>query len=444
MTQNQNPQEGGQALAPIDVRGTKIEVYGQRAEVRELMSRLMSLHPAAAQVGQAGMLAVAQLAIMAGANPLPATNEIHIWQDSGKTFVQLGINYYRRRAQEQGGLFWVEKPRPMSEQEREGLDIAKGTLAAICKGVRMSHLLQLSSPPLRLDLDAIFEAVGAVGMGIAMPNEQTKKGRPAIWTALLRCERDLLRQLFPHFYQGQEASPAPRAWDRIYQGPAGGLAVEVPEHIRDQGQAAAYMEMHQRAEATRQQIESLTPEQLAERAARNAELLYGPDGFEGFDGNGLIVIAPDDWGQEPPGSQEDEQQGEQPPGLTPPEQMVVEANEALEMVYYRNPYHLRGAVRKALDTPGWYIPSPTDTEAWQEGVGAAVAYATVKIAEAKQTEDEPGDEPEDEGGGEEAPTQMALIEEGEPKEACKQCGACWGESLGKCPHCGSTEVVAVP
>ena len=81
-----------------NVGETALSMYENRNVVRELASRMIMLHPAAAEVGNRAMMEAAQLALMIGASPLPATNEIHIYPANGKVIVQPGINYWQRRA----------------------------------------------------------------------------------------------------------------------------------------------------------------------------------------------------------------------------------------------------------------------------------------------------------------------------------------------------------
>jgi len=186
------------ALAPIevDVSGTCIEHYGGRSEVRELGDRLMALHPAAAEVGQAGLRAVAQLAILSGASPLPGTNEIHVWKNkAGIIQTTLGINYFRRRARELGGIFWRSHPRQMNVKERQEYLIPEGVIAAICEAVRIEDMLRFRE----LDFAAqdIFDSVGEVGIATVLSTAHTKQNRPLLWTAFKGAEIDLYRKLFP-------------------------------------------------------------------------------------------------------------------------------------------------------------------------------------------------------------------------------------------------------
>jgi len=182
-------------LAVIEnVNGTALESYQSRDEVRELADRLLSLHPAAGEVGKPGMIAVAQLALLVGASPLPGTNEIHVWKSGQKIQFQLGINYYRRKADEQGGVLWSLQPRQMRDDEREENGVANGMLAAICKAVRRDDMENYAAKGYKAN--QIFEMCGRTGIGTAGTNEG-KAGRTAIWTAFKRAEVDLYRALFP-------------------------------------------------------------------------------------------------------------------------------------------------------------------------------------------------------------------------------------------------------
>lgn len=176
------------------VNGTSLEAYQSRDEVRELTDRLLSLHPAASEVGKGGMLAVAQLALLVGASPLPGTNEIHVWKSGSKIQFQLGINFYRRKAQERGGVLWEIQPRQMRDDEREEYGVPKGVLAAVCKAARRDDVEKYMKAGFKAN--QIWEMVGRVGIGIANINEG-KAGRTAIWTAFKRAEVDLYRALFP-------------------------------------------------------------------------------------------------------------------------------------------------------------------------------------------------------------------------------------------------------
>ena len=173
-----------------------LTAYSEREEVRELADRLLNMHPAATEVGAAGMRAAAQLALLLGANPLPGVNEVHIWKDNkGRTCMSLGVNYWRRKAQEWGGILWQCQPRAMRPDEAKEYGIPQGITASICRGVRADDMLRFRAAGFATN--EIWAMCGATGVGTVGANEYAKQGRPLIWTANKRAETDLLRQLFP-------------------------------------------------------------------------------------------------------------------------------------------------------------------------------------------------------------------------------------------------------
>lgn len=263
----------------IDVKGTEIERYGQRDVVRELTSRLLSLHPAARDVGEPGMLAVAQLAVLVGANPLPSTNEIHVWVDRGRVTVDLGINYFRRRGNELGGVYWVDDPRLMTEAEYEeyGVD-PRQAIGAICKAARLDKIRELIS--MGIPFEGALKGLARTGVGTVRANATPKNGRPLSWTALKAAEKDLHRALFPNLEQ-----PAATSWLDV-----------VPQREPDdadwpgatiEGMSAVEVENLARAEQAERERQiawaTMTPEERQASAERNSAVLYGDEDFEGFD-----------------------------------------------------------------------------------------------------------------------------------------------------------------
>ena len=206
------------ALAITD--SAAIQQYQDRDDVRELGDRLMAMHPAALEVGKPAMLAAAQLALMLGANPLPGVNEMHVWKDNkGRPCMSLGINYWRRKAQEWGGILWQQQPRAMRPNEATEYSIPQGVTAAICRGVRTEDMIRFKA--LGFTTNEIWDMCGATGIGTVTANEYAKQGRPLLWTATKRAETDLLRQLFPAQF-GNVAG-------RLTEVPATVIAVDVPE-----------------------------------------------------------------------------------------------------------------------------------------------------------------------------------------------------------------------
>lgn len=194
------------AVAVIEkVSGTALEVYADRQVVRELVTRLMSFHPAAQEVGEKGMIQAAQLAILMGASPLPSMNEIHIWKDNrGNTIVAPGVNYWKRRATQQGGVWWDFEARPMTESEREAYGLQDYEVGAICRGVKMADLERAIAKG--IPWQAAVKSLGKTGVGVVSTErwnsgkgfKEQKSGRPLWWTAGKRAETDCLKTLFPY------------------------------------------------------------------------------------------------------------------------------------------------------------------------------------------------------------------------------------------------------
>ena len=131
----------GKDLAVVDNK--TVALIGDDNSLQTVTDRLMALHPAAEEVGKAGMRLVAQLAIMTGANPLPTSGEVWVWKDRDRLVVDLGVAYYRRMARKNDEIFWVEEPRPMTDAERKTNTVPEGALASICKAYCGSKLVRL-------------------------------------------------------------------------------------------------------------------------------------------------------------------------------------------------------------------------------------------------------------------------------------------------------------
>lgn len=261
----------------FDVRGTALEVYGSRESIREMVERLMSFHPAAREVGKEGLLGAAHLAHLVGASPLPSVNEIHIWKDDkGKNCVTLGVNYYRRRANELGGVYWVDEPRLMTEEERAARAITGNDYAALARAARRDDVDQFVARMMELARGSSFKDVFAAalqmhtrtGVGSCRRDSYAKKNRPPAWTALKGAEIDLFRQLFPNL----EQKPEPEQMARIIQ--------EIPQSgIDDDTLTMEEIEelarMRDRGEALDAELDELGPEELQERGERAGAILYG-------------------------------------------------------------------------------------------------------------------------------------------------------------------------
>lgn len=179
------------------VNGTALESYADRSVVNELVQRVMRFHPAFIQgkVRNPEQTAyqVAQLAILMGASPLPGLNEIHV---DDKLGVIIGINYWERRGDQKGGVYWDIESRPMTEQEREMYGIPKTQLAAICRGVPMNSIREMRA--IGFNMTQAIKAGAVTGIGVVNSTEYAKNGRPLVWTAIKRAKSDFYKSAFPY------------------------------------------------------------------------------------------------------------------------------------------------------------------------------------------------------------------------------------------------------
>jgi hypothetical protein len=348
----------------FDVNGTQIAHYGQRAELREIQQRLLRCHHQAREVGAEGMLAVAQTAIAMGASPLPWVNEIHVWLDNkGKIVVQLGINFYRRRRNELGGLLWRVKPRLMRPDENEAYMVEPPMIGAFCEAVRrddMTMLLQAGMEP-----QAIFDAAGEIGLGTGNPkSEYPMKGRPPVTRIFKRAEVDLYRKLFPHLEKPPEEEPT---WK--------GILLEqdiLPYRIASDPGAA--------------------PDEIL---ARNGVLLgRTPDDFEGF-GDEPPTTTPVmvyDTNRDHPMVAEELQMEDEEPTDTELEELaqgvdepwtiplrerwiVYSANDAMNIDHYSDPLALFTSIADTFEPPLTKWPQPLDDHGWDMCLQAAINAA---------------------------------------------------------------------
>lgn len=186
---------------------------GARDDVREIAERIMFMHPDGRKVGRAACYAAAQLARMVGASFLPGTNEIHFWYNDKRKVVQitLGINYFRRRSLELGGILWLDQPRLMTPVERQKFEIPSGAVAGYCRAVRVHDVREYKS--LGFEPKDILSMCAREGIATAASGDYAKSGRPLSWTVLKNAELDLYRALFPNLY-----SVPDNDWKRANQG----------------------------------------------------------------------------------------------------------------------------------------------------------------------------------------------------------------------------------
>ena len=169
--------------------------------VTEFADTLNGVHPQAGELGTRGLRTLAELALVTGANPLPGTNGIHVFMDKGKIAFDFGIGFWRSQVEMEGGILWIFRPRPMTEDEREYYGVIENQTASICSAALKRDLFGLMREAREFGIDMSLrdakEEIGRIGSAIVDNSEYKKKGRTHQWTADKRAEKDLLRQLVP-------------------------------------------------------------------------------------------------------------------------------------------------------------------------------------------------------------------------------------------------------
>jgi hypothetical protein len=209
----------------------------ERDLVVEFGDTLMGVHPNAQEIGIRGMRTVAHLALITGAHPLPGTNGIHAWRDKkGYLCIQFGIGFWRQQGTLAGGILWISRPRPMTDEERAEYIIAEAQHASICIGALKRDVFALLHEAAEYNVTINFQdaklEVARVGTGIVNPGEYDKNGRSPQWTANLRAERDLLRQLVPVISPGK-LEPGNRDRDTTEQDPTLPLSLHSISTVHD-------------------------------------------------------------------------------------------------------------------------------------------------------------------------------------------------------------------
>ena len=198
-----------------DVADTRIEDYGNRSEVREIVYRLVKSRHPALKLGMDKIVALAQIAITTGASPLHGLGEIYVWEGGGLLCWQLGYKYYERRSQELGGIRWYEQPRFMTDTERKNWGVpANAAAAGIACGIGLKSHYELSK---RHNQTVLRDSFGRTGIGVVDVSELTTrsnnrnyapKGKTWQWVANKRARMEVLRALFPATTQIDEAIAA--------------------------------------------------------------------------------------------------------------------------------------------------------------------------------------------------------------------------------------------
>lgn len=276
--------------------------YGDRDEVKELSERIIHFLPGAKSMGQAGALALAQVAVAMGLNPF--NNEI--WaipqkDRDGRVVgynIMAGIKGLRRaakmQAQASGGLYPFYNPafRMLTPEEVDFYAVRPGDKAIVCV---LEIFLQPGHPYYMANN---YRRCVVEGVGIWRKGEKTRM-EPAMCSRK-RAESDALKIAFDLPFGDRqangddltdveyqitapepEADPEPNAFEKHKD------AIP-PTHVTDnttQGpvetnQAQALLEQEQKdaiAESLAQQVESLDFDNVPEIDPETGEIIEGWD-----------------------------------------------------------------------------------------------------------------------------------------------------------------------
>lgn len=183
----EKPEEKSE-LVPAD-QPRSLVGYGDRADVKELATRLLQMLPQVKKVGFAGALALAQVAVRMGLNPLVG----EIWaipHKDGSYSLMTGIKGLRRAGHNQAAAdngFYTVRFRVAKDEELQGVTLGAGDLARACD-------LVVSGDRARAYREQTQSLPIFTGIGIYRHGEQTMMHPLAC--ARKRAEADALKQAF--------------------------------------------------------------------------------------------------------------------------------------------------------------------------------------------------------------------------------------------------------
>lgn len=248
---------------------SRIEVWGGRAEVREIARRVQMMTPGGKKLNESQALALAQGSVAHGLDPF--NGEIWLIPDSG---LMVGIKGLRKLARQQvKGNFWVEFEPMMDPDERNLLLIPEGALAfkAILRDsetLRIWAEMYSELADTGLPTDVIENAVGkrpfTLGIGYRKKDEKTKMD--PVQVAMKRAEADAIKRRFDVPF----ATPQTAADENIIDAEFTYAGEEPdPEQVED-SKDLLYGE-----DETKEDGRPLAPEKLAQFIRKKAERKKG-------------------------------------------------------------------------------------------------------------------------------------------------------------------------
>jgi hypothetical protein len=172
------------------MESNELAVYADREEVRELKDRLIMLLPGVKECGEAGALALAQVALSMDLNPFLG----EVWlipQKGGSYTVMAGVKGIRRaarrQARQQGGHYSPPRFRLPTEIELAGAKLGDGDIAVACD-------VDIWTADATRVFELTAEKTTVSGLGIFRKGERTKM--EPVQAARKRAETDAIKMAF--------------------------------------------------------------------------------------------------------------------------------------------------------------------------------------------------------------------------------------------------------
>jgi len=187
----------------LTTKATALQPWGERADIRELSTRLRVMLPGGGKLDEREITALAQGAVSHGLDPLNG----EIWMIPGRGLM-IGVKGLRKKAREQvQGNFWINFMEMTDPDTRRRLRIPENALAyearlfdsenirTWCDMVeQMGKTAKVIGAPFEWVLNTLGDKPYTLGVGILLPGEQTKM--QPVQCAMKRAEADALKRRF--------------------------------------------------------------------------------------------------------------------------------------------------------------------------------------------------------------------------------------------------------
>lgn len=164
---------------------TALALYGDSDEVKGLTTRLTYMLPNAEEIGQKGVALVAQIAIAHGLDPLPGSDHVYAWKQSGKLLVAIGYKGLLHLARQQ--VQFTHRSRPMTPAEREEHLLADTDIGYVTELYEIAKAAQCQQ--------AGVPYFPIIGTAVWTTKDRVPAGKSGAWVARKNSLKDALRQI---------------------------------------------------------------------------------------------------------------------------------------------------------------------------------------------------------------------------------------------------------